>query len=799
MAADSPPFESDALCLEFLYSELSLNREQGADDVVEAIHSQITTETPEITDEISAVQFWPDKRFPKKVFIFLSSQRAKDVLKARGIDLFGGHINFDEPGAGIMRIEMQNILYSIPHYVFKDWLAQYGDVIEIKHDQHKLKNGRRITWGTGVRHGFVKHVHTKIPPHALITYKGKNIQMRVWYYGITDTFCRFCRTTVPKGSHSCNQAPRKKCYKCRSEGHLQNECPFTTASKLCFKCNAADHIAAECPNSVNSSRNNPANRTGLTLQHFMQSELGQATAAARAMHSAEQVETENRVMNPYETGNGTGSNTEILTLDHDNYPLLPIKVSTDIKEIPLEQRTPRRERRMKVSSAKEEETGITASILEAKQKAKTSSSQDSGQTGMEVESTLTSSDEKGEHREMVQQEGGTLNNPKLPRIHDQQTDMILQNLPMSLADHHKIRLSDEVDEDSFLSAAEEEEFVERKMKGLKIDDEDTLADDEGGEDDEEDVDEDGDEEVEEDAGGEEDGTDKEDEDNKEDENKDGNVEEQENKEENTASKNNKTHLETKEEEENALSKETRKSTEEYQTGKGKTENEDSPDSFDMDMGSTDEEDREIETVIVGTSNCEGIDLFITGNDKIRVNTTNMWKSGLKMRQSTNGFAERLSTLNPLCREDTDFVVSHGGNCDLPVEGGTEELDNLANRMELELHSIMSLFPKSELIISGIPPRYGDGMESINEQIKYINERLEKFATDEDKAYFANNYSQLTKDGVVQAGFYKLDDPTGVHLNIGGKEEIARVIMNQINLAVMVTRQKKGWGSGFNQY
>ena len=158
-----------------------------------------------------------------------------------------------------------------------------------------------------------------------------------------------------------------------------------------------------------------------------------------------------------------------------------------------------------------------------------------------------------------------------------------------------------------------------------------------------------------------------------------------------------------------------------------------------------------------------------------------------------------SKLLPICRDTTDFVVVHGGNCDLPVEGGESELDNLAHRIELELHSILTLFPKSEIIISGIPPRYGEGMESINEQIKYINEKLEKFAGEEDKAYFADNYSHLIDDGAVQAGFYRLEDPTGVHLNIGGKEEIARVIMSQIKLAVMVTRQAKGWGDVFNHY
>ena len=94
ISADSPTFEPGTLCLEFLYSDLNIDRDKSSDDVAESIHAQITSTTPQLEDEITAVQFWPDKRFPKKVFIFLNTQRAKDTLKTRGIDLFGGHAHF---------------------------------------------------------------------------------------------------------------------------------------------------------------------------------------------------------------------------------------------------------------------------------------------------------------------------------------------------------------------------------------------------------------------------------------------------------------------------------------------------------------------------------------------------------------------------------------------------------------------------------------------------------------------------------------------------------------------------------
>ena len=162
-----PDFEEGTSCLEFQYADLRLNRDQDSDDVVEEIHNHVIDNTPPFIEaEITAVQFWPNKRFPKKAFIFFSTQRAKDIIKQRGMNLFGTAITFDEPGAGLMRIEIQNVLHSIPNHVIATWLRDYGVVTDVKNDTHRFKNGRRINWGTGVRFGWIKHVHTKIPPYA---------------------------------------------------------------------------------------------------------------------------------------------------------------------------------------------------------------------------------------------------------------------------------------------------------------------------------------------------------------------------------------------------------------------------------------------------------------------------------------------------------------------------------------------------------------------------------------------------------------------------------------------------------
>ena len=350
-----PVFESGALCLEFLYSDLRLDRDQDSDDVVEAIHNHVVDHGyPLLESEITAVQFWPNKRYPKKVYLFFSTQRAKDFLHQRGMNLLGCAITFDEPGKGLMRIEIQNVLHSVPNHVISRWLSQYGEVVDVKHDQHKFKNGRRITWGTGIRFGWVKHVESKIPPHASVEHNGRTLHMSIWYFGITEMHCRHCRMIVPK-DHSCELAPRKRCRKCNSENHLQHEC---TVGKSCYRCQSTEHLSGQCP--LNKKERQKTTMSAPPLY------------SAKPMNSRDSAESNQTVqnMNPFtgEIYTCIPGQDKKLVVNNENFPRISGSSDSETDE-PKTQRLRRRTK--KHSKAKQDapegETGITRSVLEAKQ------------------------------------------------------------------------------------------------------------------------------------------------------------------------------------------------------------------------------------------------------------------------------------------------------------------------------------------------------------------------------------------------------------------------------------------------
>ena len=137
--------------------------------------------------------------------------------------MFGCAITLDEPGSGLLKVEIQNVLHSIPNYLLWDWMSQFGSVVEVKSEKHKFKNGRRVSWGTGIRTVWVKHVRNPIPPVGSVPFRNKNINFSVWYFGQTDMKCHHCKSIVLKGHH-CSQAPQKRCFSCGSTTHMRSEC-----------------------------------------------------------------------------------------------------------------------------------------------------------------------------------------------------------------------------------------------------------------------------------------------------------------------------------------------------------------------------------------------------------------------------------------------------------------------------------------------------------------------------------------------------------------------------------------------
>ena len=466
-----PIFENGVLSLEFLYSELRLSRDQDSDDVVEAIYNHVIDNYHHLESEITAVQFWPNKRFPKKVYLFFSSQRAKDVVHQRGMSLLGTHINFDEPGQGLMRIEVQNVLHSVPNHVISRWLSQFGEVVDVKHDYHKFKSGRKITWGTGVRFGWIKHVHSKIPPYAAVEHNGRTLHMNIWYFGITEMHCRFCRLIVEK-NHVCTKAPRKRCNKCNSENHLQHEC---TVGKVCYKCQCAGHLSKDCPlNDQNQKKSSTlgaamaqtsgTSNTSYTNQTSVKSPT--SLAAMKQPLITDQFSRDSNdtrlSMNPF-TGEKYSISSQQdtgLTVNNKNFPRLSDHSDSEQDE-PLPQRVKRSKSRKHSRSSKdapEGETGITQSILEAKHAAnKIMQAQNAGEIEeVSVHNKITSPDSNKVEDPLNLQEKVSTTGENIATC-------------ASFPDKAKSRLLTlgEEDDDAYLSAPEFGD-MENKMSGLKI-------------------------------------------------------------------------------------------------------------------------------------------------------------------------------------------------------------------------------------------------------------------------------------------------------------------------------------------
>ena len=229
--------------LEFDYSELRTQAGGRIEEkeVVEGIYEHITQNTPLAENDITGVQLWPS-RWPRKVIISFRTNEAKQRMGAMGLDVFGAHIELSEPGAGVIRVEVQNAPLSFPNHVIKEFLENYGTVSHFRNDTHRLKSGRRISWGTGTRSALMKNLHLAIPPVANLQHENITIKVNIWFYGQKNMECRWCKLVVDK-EHQCDAAPRKRCYDCGSFDHLKPDC---TVGKACFKCGSREHFAREC-------------------------------------------------------------------------------------------------------------------------------------------------------------------------------------------------------------------------------------------------------------------------------------------------------------------------------------------------------------------------------------------------------------------------------------------------------------------------------------------------------------------------------------------------------------------------
>ena len=229
---DMPP----DLRLEFQISDIGQRIE--VPDLTENLYVDLVQKVEE--KDIIGVQVVP-QRWPRKVQILCAHQTAKECLMIRGLDIYGRHIELDEPGQGVLKIVIQDAPLDMPNDIIKDWVAKFGTVTEFR-NEHVMVHGRKTNWRTGNRHAFVRRLQHPVPPTAKIKYGDNEVPVTVWHYGQTEMKCRHCHKIVPK-QHTCDKLPARKCFNCGSEAHTKVNC---TVGKACFRCGDKTHFARDC-------------------------------------------------------------------------------------------------------------------------------------------------------------------------------------------------------------------------------------------------------------------------------------------------------------------------------------------------------------------------------------------------------------------------------------------------------------------------------------------------------------------------------------------------------------------------
>ena len=103
-----------SFCLEYQFSEMRLDRNFDIEEIVTNIHDYVAT-LPLVERDVTHVHFWPHYKNPKKVILVFATEIAKDIMKQRGLNIYGCAITLDEPGKGLVHVEVHGVPYSLPN------------------------------------------------------------------------------------------------------------------------------------------------------------------------------------------------------------------------------------------------------------------------------------------------------------------------------------------------------------------------------------------------------------------------------------------------------------------------------------------------------------------------------------------------------------------------------------------------------------------------------------------------------------------------------------------------------------
>ena len=196
-----------------------------------------------------------------------------------------------------------------------------------------------------------------------------------------------------------------------------------------------------------------------------------------------------------------------------------------------------------------------------------------------------------------------------------------------------------------------------------------------------------------------------------------------------------------------------------------------------------DEREEVKVLMLGGSNCENMDEFLTGDHEIKIKSTVLFEGGLKIAQTTDKLDEYGDEEK---KKDIKYIVVHVGSADFPY-GKFEDLELKLGQYLEQLMEMNRACINAYLIICGVPLRLqhyrSKVQEIINDQLQGFNIKLREIEDKSDRIKFCNTIPYLAdKDGPCPALYRKKDtDPNGIHLNQEGKRELAKAITEEIKI------------------
>ena len=731
----APP--DDSLSLEFRYADLKLKGKTEANTVVEAIHEHVTTVAGLREDSIVLVQPMPSQFWTQKFVIYCANETTKNTLMQRGLDIFRTHVDLEEPGSGIQRIEIQNAPGSMPGNIIKDWLQQYGTIVGFDYEKYRFKSGTRTTWLTGTRVAYMKQMKGQLPPVKTLRWeaKQKDVQIRIWYFGQSDTYCRFCKQTVPK-AHKCDLAPKKVCYGCGGEGHfIQN----------CTNPKQTDDAATKA---------NPTNASLLRSDSQASKPFKPPIIYASSLPNVQKGKVLQSTSAPNDDDNSYGAPSD----SDSNFRPQASKKALDPMSIPGKKPTRRMRKAKRVRGGKqtpggewlsgEESAGESESSQANKKPKKSKSSPKKGIPSYfkvndfdEYKSAISDSEDEMSENEGMDEEG--------------------KNRP-------KISVTTPTDEESADEEKDPEPVKEKpdenpltKEKDVVKDEEEVIIDDSG-------VDE---------------------------------IERYRDQplsdatENITTGESKEAQRQIQEYEYDEWSRQQSMEVSEpiLPNEVGKTAplidlNDLAPPTAagDPEPGIYDDNIQlNAEVLVFGGSNSRDTVRCFVDTENLKIKATNLCVGGQRIASTTN----KIHDLDDEYKKKVNIAIIHVGSVDFPCS--EEEADHKLESYKQEVKVIHKECPGADIIMSGIIPRFGESEKVIetNLQLDKFNGKLDGLKETNMKFYYINN-SFLFVDGTLRKDLYRLNDRDGIHLSLKGQEKMAQTWQNEVARLCHIQHMKR---------